>query len=238
MRFTSVLVAAAAALLCASSSFAQSASRAAESRGAESRGAASRPAFVLYAVRHGEAVSNVKPSDGLSDEEKNKLTPKGEKQAAEVAERLKGVAAVGVFASPAGRAQRTAEAIAKARGGPAPTTDVGFAPLKDGVGDDGKPYPSRARQAAWRAGKDVRPKDGESLDDVRARAAGAAKKLAEAHPGGAAIVVCHGEVVAALLAEAEGGTALERLLSTSVPNASVHVFEVVDGALKFKGPLK
>ena len=203
---------------------------------AESR-AASRPAFKLYFVRHGEAVSNVRPNDPLSDEERNRLTKKGEEQAAKVAERLKSIAAAGVYVSPAGRARATAEVIAKARGGAGPTVETDAAPLKDGVLADGTPFPIAARMQAWRKGEDIRPKDGESLDDVRVRAVALVKRLADRHPAEAALLVAHGEVAAALIAEATGETPLARLMKGGIANAGVYVFELVDGKLVYRGPL-
>jgi broad specificity phosphatase PhoE len=200
--------------------------------------ATSRPTFKLYFVRHGEAVSNVRPLEQLSDEERNKLTPKGREQAAGAAARLKALAVNGFYTSPAGRARATAEVIATARGGPTATVEDDAAPLKDGVGADGAPFPISARMQAWRKGEDVRPKDGESLEDVRARAVRLVKRLAARHPGGAALLVAHGEVAAGLIAEANGETALARLLKGGVANAGIYVFELVDDRLRYVGPFE
>ncbi len=228
----SVVTASAVVFLLVASVFGQG-----ESRPTPESRAASRPAFKLYFVRHGEAVSNVRPNDPLSDEERNRLTKKGEEQATKVAERLKSIAAAGVYVSPAGRARATAEVIAKARGGSGPTVETDAAPLKDGVLADGTPFPIAARMQAWRKSEDIRPKDGESLEDVRVRAVALVKRLAARHPAEAAVLVAHGEVAAALIAEATGETPLARLMKGGIANAGVYVFELIDGKLVYRGPL-
>jgi phosphoserine phosphatase len=202
---------------------------------------ASRPADAtrIYFVRHAEAMSNVRSGEALSDEEKNRLTERGIKQAEDAARRLRSLDVVALYSSPAGRARRTAEALAAARSDGlkvAVADEIG--PLKDGVGADGSPFPNAARMAAWRKGEDIRPEKGESLADVRARCVAFVKRVAKERPRTSVLVVAHSEVGAMLVAESKEKPSLETLMTTSLPNASVHVFDVVGDRLVYVGPLE
>ncbi|HYC77091.1 MAG TPA: phosphoglycerate mutase family protein, partial [Planctomycetota bacterium] len=143
--------------------------------------------FRLYLMRHAEAFKNL-PHDPATDPAKlEDLTEKGRKQAVDAAPKLKDVSAP-FYCSPAGRARATAALVAETRGAAPPVSDPGFGPLVDGKDVDGKPFPIAKRMSAWKRGEDPKPADGESLADVKARAAAAANALAKAHPGGAAVV--------------------------------------------------
>lgn len=213
----------------------------------ESR-AASRPttrpaaATRVYFVRHGESMGNVRGNDALPDAEKNKLTERGVAQAADVAKRLVGVEAAAIYTSPAGRARTTADALvaarAEAKSAAAPLmVEPAIGPMKEGVGADGQPFPIRARVAAWRAGEDPRPKDGESMADVRARTVAFLKGCETKHPKANVVVVAHGEVAAALTAEARGRDTLDVLMNVNFVNAGVHVFDVEAGKITYVGPV-
>jgi broad specificity phosphatase PhoE len=212
---------------------------------ADSREATSRPvALRVVFVRHAESEGNVKPFEELDDATKNKLTARGDGQAREAAQKLKTLAPDLFATSPAGRARATAEILARGRAEPpadpakAATVVDALGPLKDGVGGDGKPFPVRARVAAWRKGEDVRPKDGESLEDVRVRVVAYLRETAKTRTGATLLIVSHGEVGAGLLAEATGTTALSALTTRGFRNASVHAFDVfADGSIAYGGEI-
>jgi len=188
-------------------------------------------------MRHAEAFKNL-PHDPATDPAKlEDLTEKGRKQAVDAAPKLKDVSAP-FYCSPAGRARATAALVAETRGAAPPVSDPGFGPLVDGKDVDGKPFPIAKRMSAWKRGEDPKPADGESLADVKARAAAAANALAKAHPGGAAVVVAHGEVAACLVAHATRRDEKAVFLSGGPPHCGVLVFEIApDGTWTFVGPL-
>ena len=171
---------------------------------------------LICVVRHAEAWKNVaedqRPS-GLTEAELDTLTPAGEGRARDVGAAL--AAALGDrtscwASSTAGRAIQTAELAAAAwrerRGAVAPAplevTDA-LAPLAGSA-------PWEVRVAALEAGEDFRPSDGESFADGRDRALVWLDEASRASAGGGAcavrVLVTHGDIAMALLAQLAGRT--------------------------------
>ena len=158
----------------------------------------------LLLVRHGEVEAwargriygRLDPS--LSDE--------GSAQAGAAARLLAGEHAVALYASPSRRALQTAGVIAEATA-LATSVDPRLREIEFGELEGLTFAEAEARDpATWRAWMErpgqVRFPGGECWDDVRARASEAAEAIAAAHPEATAIVVAHGGIVRALLAEA------------------------------------
>jgi len=177
----------------------------------------------LYLARHGQTAFNAEHRfQGQLDVA---LDDRGRAQAAELAERvaaeLPGLAAL--YASPLARARETAAVVA-ARVGLAPRYDDRFMELH--VGDwQGRLY-SEVREEdpaafdAWLgAGWDFRAPGGESLREQRDRVVAglAAVRAAGDLP---ALVVCHGGVMRAAIADARG-VEPAGWQSGQIPNAAV-----------------
>lgn len=166
---------------------------------------AGEPLVRVYVVRHAQAWKNVprmlRPP-GIGEAQLDSLTEKGHEQARAVGARLAGAGVTRVVSSPAQRARQTAEAIAGVLGVDPIEVSESFQPLRHGASREAADY--RWRTGNWKAGRDPRPEDGESLDDGLARAAGFLDAIASAAPGTTLVVVSHGEIAAALLSKAAG----------------------------------
>lgn len=166
---------------------------------------ATAPVVRVYVVRHAQAWKNV-PSmlrpPGMPEAKLDSLTEKGQQQAREVGERLRGAGATRVVSSPAQRARQSAEAIAGVLGTGAVEVSESFEPLRHGTSKQAADY--RWRTGNWKAGDDPRPPGGEALEDGLARAAGFLEEIARKAPGTTLVVVTHGEIAAALLSKAAG----------------------------------
>ena len=155
----------------------------------------------LCVVRHAEAYKNLNPLPAsLSPEELDSLTEHGESQA--IALRADLPANVGaVWSSPTNRTQQTA----------------GLLGLDLEVVVDGDlrslhgSMPWDDRVAAWAAGDDPRPDDGENLADGAERARDLVQRLRDAvQPGASAVVVTHGDISTVIVGELRGTPLLDR----------------------------
>jgi probable phosphoglycerate mutase len=183
---------------------------------------ASPSALRVYLVRHAQAWKNVpalRRPPGMSEEQLDSLTEKGQEQARAIGRRLRGAGITRVVSSPAQRARQTAEAIAGELGiGPVEVSEA-FQPLQHGTSRQAADF--RWRTGHWKAGRDPRPEGGESLADGLARAAADLDARAAAAPGTAIVVVTHGEITAALRSRAAGISPLAGHESNFVPEATV-----------------
>lgn len=165
----------------------------------------------LCVVRHAEAFKNLDPAPaGLSPEQLDALTPRGEEQARRAGAALP-AGVERVLTSPAGRARETAAWL-----GPwTPEVEPALRPL-----DGDLPWSERER--AWAAGEDPRPPGGESLADGQARARALLDRLRAALPPGRhAVVVTHGDLGPVLLGELRGTPLLARPTRDALPGGGV-----------------
>jgi 2,3-bisphosphoglycerate-dependent phosphoglycerate mutase len=154
----------------------------------------------LWLIRHGESTWNTLGlAQGHCD--KAQLTSRGQRQAAEVAERFRGLAVRAVYASDLRRAQQTAAPLAAAVGVPVVldarlrerslgilegTLSVSISPAVTGLRLDRVIDP------------DARPEQGESIRDLYRRAAAfcddlaAGRLLCDRERPGDVVVVAHG----------------------------------------------
>lgn len=155
----------------------------------------------LCVARHGESFRNLDPvPEGLSAEQLDSLTPTGEGQARALRDRLPQPIGL-VWASPAGRTQQTARAVAL-------EPELLVVPELRSL--DGE-LPWSERTAAWARGEDPRPPGGESLADGQARVQGLLRRVHTALPPGThALLVTHSDTAALLLGELRGTPLLER----------------------------
>jgi len=129
------------------------------------------------------------------------LNTVGERQAAELAERLRGLALDALVSSPMERALETAAPIGHATG-TAITTDPAF--IEFGFGTwTGRAFDELAADAGWQrfnsARSVTRPPGGELMLDVQRRAVTGMLGLAERHPAGTVAIVSHADVIRAVL---------------------------------------
>lgn len=134
------------------------------------------------------------------------LSETGRAQAAAIARRIAQERPVALHASPSRRALESAAPIAEATG-LAPSTDPRLREIEFGE-LEGLTFAEAEQRdpATWRAWMErpgqVRFPGGECWDEVCARAVAAAEAIAAAHPNAPSVVVAHGGVIRALLAEA------------------------------------
>lgn len=123
------------------------------------------------------------------------LSDVGEQQAARLAARLAPLpGAVEIVSSPAARARRTAQVLARACGLPVRVDDdlreIDFGAWEGLTGAEvARDWP--AELAAWRAGHAVRVPGGETPGDVAARVAAARSTAVRRHPAGPVVLVSH-----------------------------------------------
>jgi 2,3-bisphosphoglycerate-dependent phosphoglycerate mutase len=149
---------------------------------------------ILTLVRHGETSANVEGVwHGSIDTE---LTERGLLQAARVAQYLaeSRPGAVGLYASPLRRAQRTAEAIGHALGlDTRIEADLREYHLGELEGTSYQELTARHRLfERMREDPDHTPPGAESPRQVAERFVGALRRIAAAHPGERTVVVGHG----------------------------------------------
>jgi broad specificity phosphatase PhoE len=160
----------------------------------------------LILVRHGESTGNIEQR--FSSDPHIDLTERGAEQARTTGRAIRErFAPRQIVASPYHRARRTAVLIAAELEGAMPIT-IAEDLRERSIGDlAGKPYRAMREHAdysvkrywAWR------PPNGESLEDVQARAGRILEQLAAAYPGNDTVVVSHGGTMLALCAHVEGG---------------------------------
>jgi broad specificity phosphatase PhoE len=136
------------------------------------------------------------------------LSPAGREQAAAAASRLLPERPVALYTSPSARALETAGPIGAACA-LEPLADIRLREIEFGE-FEGLTFAEAEQRdhATWREWMEhpgtVRFPRGECWDDVRARSLEAAESIATAHPAASSVVVTHGGVVRALIAEALG----------------------------------
>lgn len=187
---------------------------------------------VIYLIRHGESEGNLKRIClGHTD---LGLTEKGREQAVKTAGALSGVSIDAVYSSDLIRARQTAEPHAVMRG----LSVTGIEALRElYFGDWENQYVDYLTETygemftvGWRKnfGTFTVPK-GESVVHCAARAEKALSDIAEAHPGGAVIVVSHAALIRALWGRLSGKSPEEYADFVPFPsNASFSVI-VYDG---------
>jgi broad specificity phosphatase PhoE len=145
-------------------------------------------------VRHGETDWNrEKRWQGWADPP---LNDEGRRQAAGLAERLRGVPFDAVYTSDLRRAHETAEIVAAPHGVPV-VADAGLREI-----DVGSWSGLTLAEIEERFG-DERP-DGETREEHRARVRAAAARLIAAHPDERILIVTHGGTIRALAEAFEG----------------------------------
>lgn len=183
--------------------------------------AAISPTLVILA-RHGESDWNA--AGRFQGQADRPLTPRGRRQAQELAARLAHVPLDAIYASDLRRALDTAKAIARARELEVETVrelrevDVGsWSGLTRDEAERRFPE-GYLRWLDWGNGWD----DGETYEEMGARVVEAVRRLAVRHPEGRILVVSHGGSLRALHAAATG---LElrtyRRLHPATPNADL-----------------
>lgn len=193
----------------------------------------------IYIIRHAESVGNATRDDPkLTDEQKDKLTEKGEKQAGALGEALRSLAPKKLLHSPAKRAAQTAEMIKKnANVSAVPAESKDFGPIEPGKSPDAQKRAISILLDSWKIGADKKLDGGESLGDVCNRVKRGFINLIKENPAGEPIfVVTHGEVAVCIVSELEVKSAMAAMHSISVGNASILALDVSkDGASKLSG---
>lgn len=179
-------------------------------------------------VRHGRTSANAAGvlagwTEGIE------LDEHGVGQAATVGERLSALGLAGVVASPLERTQQTARAIVDAHSTPIPQFH-----LDDQIGEchygewTGQPLKKLSKDPLWKAVQShpssVTFPGGESLSAMQQRATGAIRRWNEHFGSGVYVVVSHGDVIKAILADALGAH-LDHFQRISIDPCSVSVVE-------------
>ena len=183
----------------------------------------------IYVVRHGEAYRNIPHPADTPEEKLDSLPPRGLQQAATAGRFLKDKGVVAVIASPTGRTRQTTDAIGQALGLTRHyLEDKAFAPLREGMTPEGKPVSWPWRQEQWKAGRDPRPAEGESLEDGTARAVNAIHQLTHRYLGDTIVIVSHGEICATLLGQTQNTPLCDRYQLHDVPTGSISEIVITD----------
>jgi probable phosphoglycerate mutase len=104
-------------------------------------------------------------------------------------------------------------------------------PLERGTDGAGKPLSWDDRGKEWAAGRDPVPPGGESMAQVGERVMALVKGLRTEVPGASAVLVAHGEVIAAFVGAIDGTPPPKRYPPT-IATASITVVEArPDGSL-------
>ncbi|MFA6494842.1 MAG: class I tRNA ligase family protein [Candidatus Paceibacterota bacterium] len=148
-------------------------------------------------VRHGEATANVEEwiaSGSETGKFVSKLTTKGTKQIAKLAQELKKKKINVVYTSPYKRTHETAKAIADATGAPL-VLDGRLSEINLGTFNHRQIKESVAFYEKWSPEEyfTVAPEGGESRNDVRARMYAFLREIDRKHNGETIVVVSHGD---------------------------------------------
>lgn len=165
----------------------------------------------IILVRHGASAAFVPGEDFpmLDGQGDPPLAPDGLVQAERVGERLASEKIEAIYVSTMQRTHQTAAPLAR-RVGLEPIVDADLREVALGDWDGGllrqkaaemhPTYLEMRAEGRW----DVIP-NAEKSEDFAARTTRAIDRIAESHPDGLAVVVCHGGVIGALCAHATGG---------------------------------
>jgi probable phosphoglycerate mutase len=190
---------------------------------------------IFFLVRHGETEWNrdrrVMGRLGVS------LGNRGRAQVAALAPLLTGLGAEVVWTSPLERARETAEGIATALGGIAVHVDEGLTEVDYGSWE-GRTFDELMSDAAYHAyHRDPEsaqaPGGRERLVEVRDRTLAALARIAEARPGGRAIVVSHGDPIRLVLAACLG-MPIKQMRRLRVDNGAVSGIEATGDWVEVK----
>src|SRR5271169_5304296 len=156
----------------------------------------------ILLTRHGH-IEGIKP-ERFRGREPLALTALGRKQAAAVAQRIAGAWQPShIYTSPMGRCIETAAAIAKACGVAAKTcddlNDIDYGAWQFKAYDDAEKQDATLFLAWFATPHLVRFPNGESLQDLAARAANALRMILARHPDATILLVGHDSVNRALL---------------------------------------
>lgn len=164
------------------------------------------------------------------------LSAEGRRQAAALAERMRGLPLDALYSSPLERCLETARPISEATG-----VDVEEVEgvLEIDYGEwTGRPFTSLRRTKLWREFHGATPSaprfpGGETLAEAQRRAVAAIDGLVQRHAKGTIAVVTHGDVVALVLAH-YAGIHVDLFQRLEVAPASVTAIAVGDGAPKIR----
>lgn len=159
-----------------------------------------QPKKVVYFVRHGQSVDNAAP---VFQSIHSPLSPKGNVQARQIAERLSALSFEALIASPVARTKQTAEAIANTTGQPIEFSDLFVERVKPSA-IDGKLWADVEalrmyktwEESLYVSGKRVA--DGENYDDI-VRRADAALEYLRTRSEATMVVVAHGHFLRTII---------------------------------------
>lgn len=177
-------------------------------------------------VRHGQSTWN--DQRRIQGQLDPPLSDLGREQARRVAERLAGTRVAGFYSSDLGRARATAEAIARVFEVPAtPMRELREIALGRWEGLTSEEIAERYPDlwARWREAPswDIVP-GAESTEEFEGRVRSVLRRLAERHPDGDVVIVTHGGVIQAALAEVVGVTG-RALFPFVIDNCSISTIQ-------------
>ncbi|MEI7838378.1 MAG: histidine phosphatase family protein [bacterium] len=115
----------------------------------------------IYIVRHGESQDNIKPVFQSADPD---LSPLGEAQIEQIAERLSSLDIDIIISSPLKRALKTAKAISKLNNAKIETSKL-FIEIKKPKSVEGKPFSDKKANEIWREWKETVYGTGKRIED-------------------------------------------------------------------------
>ena len=188
---------------------------------------------VVLLARHGETDWNAERRfQGHAD---RPLNARGRAQAEALAERLACAPLAAVYASDLARARETAEIVARRHGLPVVTRpDLKEVDVGSWSGLTTEEARTRHPEAFSRWRDEGQPgwADGETYEEMRARALRAVLEIGAGHAGETVLVVAHGGTIRALLATALGMDVHEyRHVHPAEPNGGLSALRVEDGRL-------
>ncbi len=158
------------------------------------------------------------------------LNAKGHAQALQLVQRLRGQPLDAIYCSPQPRTRQTARPLAESRG-----LEILVEQAFDEVdlGEwQGRTFGEVRHQEAWRHWLERRgsaqPPGGEAFAQVPLRAMAGLRKLLSRHPDRYVMIVSHGDVLKAMIADVLG-LSLDRLESFDIAPASVSVLAMGEG---------
>jgi broad specificity phosphatase PhoE len=152
------------------------------------------------------------------------LNAQGRDEAQTLVRRLEGVPLAAIYCSPQPRTQQTAQPLANARGVPI-RVDAAFDEVD--LGDwQGRTFDEVRDQAAWKHWLahrgSAQPPGGEHFTEVARRANAGLRRLVEVHADESVLVVSHGDVIKAMVANVLG-LSLDNLENFDVAPCSVSI---------------
>jgi broad specificity phosphatase PhoE len=185
---------------------------------------------VVYFVRHGQSIDNASPVFQSAD---SPLSPIGQRQASQIADRISSLSFEGLIASPYPRAAQTAHVIADKTGMSVEFSELFTERIKP-TSIDGKPWSDEQANKVWREWEESlynpasRIEDGENYDDIVQRADNALAYLLKRSEQ-SMVVVSHGHflrtiVSRVLLGDRLNGEILRKIqMVASMENTAITV---------------